>query len=163
MHSFKKFFAFVLTGTFLFGELSSSVYAARKSGNSGNTKKVQKGRKASVRGAGNKRTASNRRSLKSGSSSVSSASVSVSSDGASAQEVTCRNAYVECMDIQINSLLGKYSYLSDDAAVDVLKDTGEPFRCMYYFEEDANENVKKISNDEDFEGKEEWINLQLTS
>ncbi len=49
-----------------------------------------------------------------------------------ADENKCRDAFVSCMDNQINDIIDKYTYLYDDEAVQAILDMGEPFRCIYY-------------------------------
>ena len=54
------------------------------------------------------------------------------------------------MDLQINGFLAKYSYLSEDPAVEAMTETGDAFRCAYYHDID-NPTVpaSKSSNGQD--------------
>lgn len=69
-------------------------------------------------------------------------------DKTSLEEQTCIARYTECMDAQISSIISKYSFLSEDEALNVALDTGQPFRCVYYdensklFKADANNLLK---------------------
>lgn len=65
-----------------------------------------------------------------------------------AEQKTCRDAYVSCMDAQIKDMIDKYTYLYDDEAVQAYLDTGEPFRCLFYDIKNSKlpENMQVISS-----------------
>ena len=65
---------------------------------------------------------------------------------ANARGTACRNAYVECMDIQIEGLLTKYSYLADDDAIIAMQETGDPLRCIYYHDLNTSTTTKTSSS-----------------
>ncbi|MDR1477275.1 MAG: hypothetical protein LBI17_04080, partial [Rickettsiales bacterium] len=44
----------------------------------------------------------------------------------------CRMHYSDCMDAQIPGIIGRYSYLSGDKAIELLLEGIDPFRCLYY-------------------------------
>ncbi|MBD5398359.1 hypothetical protein HDR60_02555 [bacterium] len=65
-------------------------------------------------------------------------------DNSTLEEQECLEKYTECMDNQISSIISKYSFLTDDEALDTALDTGQPFRCAYY---DVNSTLLKTNND----------------
>lgn len=73
------------------------------------------------------------------------------SESASSQKVEeqkCREAFVSCMDSQINDVIDKYTYLYDDEAVQAYLDTQEPFRCLFYDRSNSQlpQNMQVVSS-----------------
>ena len=65
-------------------------------------------------------------------------------DNTTTNEQVCIDSYVECMDAQIDGVLGKFTFLTDDEAVEAALDTGQPFRCAFY---DPNSVTLKTNAD----------------
>ena len=74
------------------------------------------------------------------------ADISTNDATANTRGTACRNAYVECMDIQIEGLLTKYSYLADDDAIIAMQETGDPLRCIYYHDLNTSTTTKTSSS-----------------
>lgn len=139
MRILKKIFVLFLVFTFGF-QLNSDVFAQKRTSKKASTKRAAKSNKRSASSKSNKRSAGNtRRSVRSQRAAAtgrSGTAGSSSSSSSSDSENSCYNAYATCMDLQINGFISKYSYLSDDPAIEAINETGDPLRCVYYHDLD---------------------------
>ncbi|MBD5405671.1 hypothetical protein HDR59_03940 [bacterium] len=81
-------------------------------------------------------------------------------DNSTAEEQICIDKYVECMDSQITGIIGKYSFLADDEALNAALDTGQPFRCAFY---DNNSNTLVASDNLLSDDKSICINSDVSN
>ncbi|MBR1544692.1 MAG: hypothetical protein IJ638_01970, partial [Alphaproteobacteria bacterium] len=156
MNILKKSLVLILSLSFLFGDASlvvagskkttkkkssgSKRAAGTKAGKKSGSKRSgsSKSSKKSVRSASSRRRAAAVSKNTSGSATTSSGTTTTTTSTASTKAEICRNAYSECMDIQIKGILSKYSYLGEDSAVEAISETGDPLRCVYYYSADTS-------------------------
>ena len=140
-------FAFEITDiSVVFGAKKKS---ARRSAGKSASKKAGK---SSRRSAGSRRRSakSSRRSARSsrrttmgaGSRGEGATTANKNSNSGANEKVLgkCKAAYVSCMDLQINGLISKYSYISSDPSVEAMIETGDPLRCVYYHNKESGKD-----------------------
>lgn len=156
MKNLKKFFVLFLCLSFVFGT-DSLTFAAKKKLRSASAKKGASKRSGSAKskrsGSSKSKRSGSARSKRFAGGTASRSSNVVSSAGGSANNPTlsktteeCRSAYVDCLDTQIKGYLAKYSYLSEDAAIEALQETGDPIRCAYFDKDFDGDNSKSNKN-----------------
>ena len=163
MNILKRSLAIALSLSLLFGDASlviagtkkatkkkkTTVKSSKRSGSSKSSKRsgTSKSSKRSSRAGKVARAASTKRAMSSSKITSATDASTTASDSASPKGVNCRNAYAECMDIQISGLLSRYTYLGDDAAVEAIQETGDPLRCVYYYSDPASTDTASTSSD----------------
>jgi len=106
--------------------------ATSKSGKRAAASRIRSGKRAAARG------------VSSGNAYASGLSANVTSDSLNAPKA-CVSAYVQCMDTQIPGFISKFSYLNNDATVEAMLETGEPLRCLYYYDLDNSRSERSSS------------------
>ncbi|MCR5506520.1 MAG: hypothetical protein K6F04_01580 [bacterium] len=163
MNILKRSLAIALSLSLLFGDASlviagtkkatkkkkTTVKSSKRSGSSKSSRRsgTSKSSKRSSRAGKVARAASTKRAMSSSKMTSATDTSTTASDSASPKGVNCRNAYAECMDIQISGLLSRYTYLGDDAAVEAIQETGDPLRCVYYYNDPASTDTASTSSD----------------